>query len=293
MSSHVWKMVYHSLRRVNRKIPRQGRACQYPDTLIVALYLWAVFHDRPLSWAVDRSNYSSVFRPRRLPSRSQFGRRIRSARCQALLHALNRELARVDDVPNIFLMDSRPLRVGPYSGDPDVRKGYTKDGFVKGYKMHALAARQGQIVAWRLTPLNRNDKPVAWELVEEARPQGLVLADGAYDSGALYDHMYRSTERNCSHHFRRMRAADIDPNRRHAWQRRECGSTARRMFTGSALASSGSSANNQVSEAGWRQSLPGSVGGRVYGVGSRPSSSCTTPDWPSGGKPHDVRAHSY
>ena len=189
MSSHVWKMVYHSLRRVNRNIPRQGRACQYPDTLIVALYLWAVFHDRPLCWAVDRSNYSSVFRPRRLPSRSQFGRRIRSARCQALLNALNRELARVDDVPNIFLMDSRPLRVGPYSGDPDVRKGYTKDGFVKGYKMHALAAKQGQIVAWRLTPLNRNDKPVAWELIEEARPQGVVLADGAYDSGALYDHV--------------------------------------------------------------------------------------------------------
>ena len=189
MSSHVWRMVYHSLRRVNRKIPRQGRACQYPDTLIMAMYLWAVFHDRPLCWAADRSNYSSVFRPRRLPSRSQFGRRIRSARCQALLNALNRELARVDDVPNIFLMDSRPLRVGPYSGDPDVRKGYTKDGFVKGYKMHALAAKQGQIVAWRLTPLNRNDKPVAWELIEEARPQGVVLADGAYDSGALYDHV--------------------------------------------------------------------------------------------------------
>ena len=189
MSSHVWKMVYHSLRRVNRKIPRQGRACQYPDTLIVALYLWAVFHDRPLCWAADRSNYSSVFRPRRLPSRSQFGRRIRSARCQALLNALNRELAKVDDVPNIFLMDSRPLRVGSYSGDPDVRNGYTKDGFAKGYKMHALAAKQGQIVAWRVTPLNRNDKPVAWELIEEARPQGLVLADGAYDSGALYDHV--------------------------------------------------------------------------------------------------------
>ncbi len=189
MSSHVWSLVYQSLRRVNRQIPKQGRACQYPDTLIVGMYLWAVFHDRPLCWAVDRSSYSSVFRPRRLPSRSQFGRRIRSARCQALLDALNRELAEVEDVPKIFLMDSRPLRVGSYSGDPDARSGYTKDGFAKGYKLHALATRQGQIVAWRLTPLNCNDKPVAWELIEEARPQGLVLADGAYDSGALYDHV--------------------------------------------------------------------------------------------------------
>ena len=99
-----------------------------------------------------------------------------------LLDEVNRELAMVEDAPNIFLMDSRPLRVGAYSQDPDVRTGYAKGGFTKGYKLHVLAAKQGQIVAWRLTGLNRNDKPVAWELSDEARPQGLVLADGAYDS---------------------------------------------------------------------------------------------------------------
>jgi hypothetical protein len=108
-----------------------------------------------------------------------------------LLEALNRELAMAEEGPNIFLMDSRPLRVGPCSQDPDVRTGYTKDGFTKGYKLHALAAKQGQIVAWRLTALNRNDKPIARELIDEARPQGIVLADGAYDSGALYDHVFK------------------------------------------------------------------------------------------------------
>ncbi len=190
MSSHEWRLVYRSLRRVNRKIPKQGRSCQYNDILIVAMYLWAVFHDRPLCWAADRSNYSTLFRPRKLPSRSQFGRRIRSPRCQALLEALNHDVAGVGDVPNIFLMDSRPLRVGAYSRDPDVRNGYTKDGFAKGYKLHVLATKQGGIVAWRLTGLNRNDKPVARELIDEARPRGLVLADGAYDSGALYDHVF-------------------------------------------------------------------------------------------------------
>ena len=191
MSSHVWRVVYQSLRRVNRRTPKQGRSCRYADTTIVAMYLWAAFHDRPLCWAADRSNYTGVFRPRELPSRSQFCRRIRSVRCQMLLDALNRELALVQDGPNIFLMDSRPLRVGAYSRDPDVRTGYTKDGFAKGYKLHVLATKQGQIVAWRLTGLNRNDKPVAWELIDEARPQGMVLADGAYDSGALYDHVFK------------------------------------------------------------------------------------------------------
>ena len=189
MSSHVWRLVYQSLRRVNRRIPTEGRSCQYHDTLIVGMFLWAAFHDRPLCWAADRSNYSSLFRPRKLPSRSQFGRRIKSARCQMLLNALDRELAKVEDGPKVFLMDSRPLRVGAYSQDPDVRTGYTKDGFTKGYKLHALATKQGQIVAWRLTGLNRNDKPVARELIDEAHPKGIVLADGAYDSGALYDHV--------------------------------------------------------------------------------------------------------
>ena len=191
MSSHVWRLVYQGLRRVNRRIAKDGRSCQYDDTLIVGMYLWAAFHDRPLCWAADRSNYSSLFRPRKLPSRSQFGRRIKSARCQRLLDALNRELAKVEDVPNIFLMDSRPLRLGSYSGDPDARRGHAGGAFAKGYKLHALATKQGQIVAWRLTGLNRNDKPVAWELIDEAKPQGIVLADGAYDSGALYDHVMK------------------------------------------------------------------------------------------------------
>ena len=191
MSSHVWKLVYQSLRRVNRRISKEGRACLYDDVLIVSMFLWAAFHDRPLCWAADRSNYSSLFRPRKLPSRSQFGRRIRTARCRTLIDALNRELAKVEDVPNIFLMDSRPLRLGSYSRDPDARRGRAGGAFAKGYKLHALATKQGQIVSWRLTPMNRNDIPVAWELINEARPQGMVLADGAYDSGTLYDHVLK------------------------------------------------------------------------------------------------------
>ncbi len=191
MSSHVWKLVYQRLRRVNRRTPKEGRTCQYDDILIVAMYLWTVFHDRPLCWATVRSNYSSVFRPGRLPSRSQFCRRVRSARCQMLLDALNRELAAVDDGPNIFLMDSRPLRLGSHSGDPDARRGHAGGAFARGYKLHALATKQGQIAAWRLTAMNRNDKPVAHELIDEARPHGIVLADGAYDSGALYDQVFK------------------------------------------------------------------------------------------------------
>ena len=33
--------------------------------LIVAMYAWAVWHDRTTSWACDRGHYTGLFRPRR------------------------------------------------------------------------------------------------------------------------------------------------------------------------------------------------------------------------------------
>jgi len=36
-------------------------------------------------------------------------------------------------------------------------------------------------------PLNVNEKPVATELIEHRPPKGVLLADGEYDSNALYD----------------------------------------------------------------------------------------------------------
>ena len=42
MSSQVWKVVYRTIRMVNRSIPKQGRRQEYSDTLIVEMYLWAV-----------------------------------------------------------------------------------------------------------------------------------------------------------------------------------------------------------------------------------------------------------
>ena len=55
MDSHVWKAVYQMIRQADRSIPRSGRRTPYSDTLIVGMYVWAVWHDRPLCWACDRS----------------------------------------------------------------------------------------------------------------------------------------------------------------------------------------------------------------------------------------------
>lgn len=188
MSRHVWRLIYRSIGELNRRIPRVGRRCEYNDALIVAMYIWSVGHDRPMCWAADRSNYNSVFRPRRIPSRSQFCRRIKTVRCEALLRALQARWSGVDEVSEVFLMDGRPLVVGEYTQDRDARRGYVGKGFAKGYKLHALATEDGRIVSWRVTGLNVNEKAVAVELLDEAKPHGIVLADGGYDSGKLYDH---------------------------------------------------------------------------------------------------------
>ncbi len=190
MSSQVWKIVYHTIRMVNRSIARAGRRPTHPDTLIVAMYLWSVGHDRPLCWAAHRANYTSVFRPRRLASRSQFGRRIKTQRCQAILRGVHQRLADVDlgNGSRITLMDGRGFRVHDHSTDPDATTGYASGGFAKGYRLHALARENGRFTGIRVTPMNVSEKRVARELIDENCPTGFLLADQGYDSGPLYDH---------------------------------------------------------------------------------------------------------
>ncbi len=140
MSSQTWRLIYSMLREVDKQVPKQGRRKQFSDLQIAAMYLWAVAHDRPQCWAVQRENYSRVFRPRRLPSRSQFNRRIKSQRCQALLEGLTQRAATMPEKAGVLMMDGRVLRVRPHSQDRDARTGWGSGEYAKGYKLHAIAS---------------------------------------------------------------------------------------------------------------------------------------------------------
>lgn len=189
MGGQEWKIIYGTMVRMNRTLAYDHRQCQYTDILIVAMYVWSVLHDRPRCWAAQRENYYGPFRPRKLPSRSQFERRLKSPRCTALLQATWTALGESNDGPTIHFLDGRALPVGPYSQDRDARRGYVAGQFAKGYKLHALTKNDGKTAAWRVAPLNVCEKTVARELIAEAQPRGLVLADGNYDAGWLYDHV--------------------------------------------------------------------------------------------------------
>lgn len=175
-------------RRFNRRVGRLAKS-QYSDMLIAMMYFWSVLHDRPLRWAVDRDAYGRLFRPRQLPSRSQFCRRVDSPRFQRLLMMIHQELTGALDPDDGGLLDGKPLLVGVASRDKDAARGRVMGGFGKGYKLHLWATRDRRIGLWSLMPLNIGEQPVAERLIAqmpEFSSRALTLGDGNYDSQRLY-----------------------------------------------------------------------------------------------------------
>ena len=187
MDEQIWRRITPVLRGIVRKTGRAPRV-RFSDFLIVSMYLWSVLHDRPMCWACDKSHYNSLFRPRKLPSVSQFSRRIGSLRCQRILQALHQQLAGTSTQINYF--DAKPLIVSPVSTDRQATRGHISGGFAKGYKLHTLATEDRRIPRWSVMPLNQGEPPVACAVMREAPrfvPGALVLADSSYDGRELYD----------------------------------------------------------------------------------------------------------
>lgn len=195
MDRELWKSILIAVRSSARKVGWNGgrRRPVYPNWLIVAMYLWSVWHGRPLCWACDRGSYSSVFRPRRLPSVSQFARRIRSEDCQAILQLVQERFA-IDPyrVIDRLIIDGKPLLVSPVSGDREAKRGRISGGFGKGYKLHAVIDSACRIISWSVMALNVDEKMVARvllpEVVQRVRLSGdaIVQADSHYDSAPLH-----------------------------------------------------------------------------------------------------------
>ena len=187
MDGPGWRRVQQEIRAADRAIERWGRRPRYSDTTIVAMYLWSVAHDRPLRWACDRGHYGGCFRPRRLPSYSQFCKRIRTPRCEAILQRMHERLSRIEVMSSLSFLDGRAMRVGPYTKDRDATRGRAPGGMARGYKLHAWSTPDGRIPIWSVMPLNVSEKTVAGELLRYQLAEGVILADGNYDAGWLYD----------------------------------------------------------------------------------------------------------
>ncbi len=186
-----WADLLAAIKRASREVDRKYHLnrLRFGDGLIVAMYLWAVAHDRCQSWACDRNHYGAIFRPRKLPSVSQFNRRMNHPRTVEILQRLHEDLAGPLTTTALNYLDGKPLVVGVASKDPDARSGHVMGGYAKGYKLHAWMTENRRIPLWCVVSLNHHEVPMAKELlacVPQLSHRSLTLADQNYDSHDLH-----------------------------------------------------------------------------------------------------------
>jgi len=134
------------------------------------MYCWAVFHDQCLSWACSRRHYHSLFRPRQLPSVSQFTRRIKSEIAQSILQRVHEDLAGRGIPLPLSYLDGKPLLVSNVSKDPDAGKGHICAPLAGDISCTLTSTRNRRIRLWCVTPLNMHEATVAQQMLTLAAP---------------------------------------------------------------------------------------------------------------------------
>jgi hypothetical protein len=189
MDRTIWKSIMTAVDQAIAQLKPGGRKPKYSYRLIAGMYFWSVWHDRCLSWACDRSHYSDLFRPRKLPSISRFTRRVKQDIFQLILQRVHDTLAASGVVGPVAYLDGKPLTVSAVSKDPDARSGHITGGYAKGYKLHVFVTEDRRIRVWSLTSLPVAEQSVAVEMcahLPASMQDVMVLADSNYDSAPLH-----------------------------------------------------------------------------------------------------------
>lgn len=184
MQHQLWKAIVQWLRR-SGKPPRAVET--FSDLEIAKVWFWAVLHDRPIRWACDPQNWPLYERRWAKPSESCMSRRLRSPSLRQLFLRMEEELLRPEhELELVWLLDGKPLVIGGCSKDRQAGYGRAAGGKAKGYKMHVISSTDGGIAAWRLAPMNVDERVMAARMLPTATLQGYVLADRNYDSNKLH-----------------------------------------------------------------------------------------------------------
>lgn len=184
MEGQLWSAILMVLARVDkrRKMARET----FSDEEIVKVFYWAVIHDRPVSWACRWQSWPPHAWRRALPSDTTMSRRQRSAHVIALLSAVERHVTRPAQSGLFWMIDGKPLPIGGCSKDRQAGYGKAAGCKAKGYKLHALVASDGSLAAWRIAPMNKDERVMAKRLLKATQLQGYIVADANYDSNALH-----------------------------------------------------------------------------------------------------------
>jgi len=168
--------------------PRTPLRFDFADEVIVKVYYWSVICDRPTSWACRQQNWPLHLRKRPLPCPATMSRRLRSPSVVALLDALERRVVAPKEPGLFWMIDGKPLPIGGCSKDRQAGFGRAAGGKAKGYKLHTLAGADGSLAAWRVAPMNTDERVMAERLIRAAPAEvvGYVLGDANFDSNPLH-----------------------------------------------------------------------------------------------------------
>lgn len=184
MEGQLWSAILMVVARVDKR--RKPARETFSDAEIVRVFYWAVIHDRPLSWACRRQNWPPHAWRQTLPSDSTMSRRQRTASVVALLTAVERYVTRPAQPGLFWMIDGKPLVIGGCSKDRQAGYGKAAGCKAKGYKLHAIVDSNGRLAAWRIAPMNKDERVMAKRLLKTAWLQGYIVADANYDSNALH-----------------------------------------------------------------------------------------------------------
>lgn len=186
MEHQLWKEIVAVLKTIDK--PRRNPRCRYSCEDIVLVWFWAVVHDRPMSWACDQRNWPLHLRRRPVPSNSRMSRRLRTPEVQGLIKAIEDHTLRSKGTkPLAWAIDGKPLAISGCSKDRQAGFGRAAQGKAKGYKLHSVMGMDGSIAAWRIAPMNKDERIMARRLLRGADIQGYLLADSNYDSNPLHE----------------------------------------------------------------------------------------------------------
>jgi len=185
MEHQLWKAIVAVLAALGK--PRNSVACVFSDRDIVMVFYWAVIHDRPMSWAVQRRNWPIHLRMKRLPSDTTMSRRLRTQSVRALLKALEQRVVAPQQAGLFWMIDGKPLTISGCSKDKQAGYGRAANCKAKGYKIHAIVGSDGAIACWRVAPMNKDERVMAERMVRTAPIQGYLVADSNFDSNKLHE----------------------------------------------------------------------------------------------------------
>lgn len=186
MEHQLWREILSVLAQIDK--PRRRTCEDFSVEDIVITWLWAVLHDRPVSWACERGNWPPHERRRPRPSSTTMSRRLRSPAVRRVLEQLEqRVLPPPASGPLVWMIDGKPMVISGCSKDRQAGYGRAAGGKAKGYKLHAIVGGDGSVAAWRVAPMNRDERVMAARMLRTAPLQGYVLADSNYDSNGLHE----------------------------------------------------------------------------------------------------------